>query len=810
VTDALITLRGVRVHNLKNVDVALPLGKLTLVTGLSGAGKSSLVFDTIHAEAQRRYLQSFSVAARQVLERFDQPEADWIGDLPPTIALRSPISLPASTVGGYTELDEVLGQLLSHVALPVCPKCGQSVKPHRTADVVSAIDRLPAGTRATIAFPDRPGEGETIAAWAARLREEGWVRLQVGEEIIRLDERVPTTIDDALVLTDRIEVGKATPERLFEGVETTYNRGDGRLVLLHDEQTERFDRRWRCPRCEAPVAEPTPRRFDPTDPLGACPVCHGRGIDKSGVCPACGGRRFNDESLTLRWQGRSIADLHEISIDALREFVASTEFAAEAKPIAARLIDRLAQLRELGLGHLSLRRDLESLALGEAQRMRLGQILAEPLVDSLYLFEEPTAGLHPSDVERVLPHILRLRDVGNTLIVIDHHPAWFEVADHLIDLGPGAGEEGGQILYQGDVAGLQAVEASLTATHLFADDEEPTTRRKRNGEIVVSDVNVPPLALAEVTFPLGVLCVVAGVSGAGKTRLVRDVLFPSVAQAKHKKFTGEPRPVRGASSIHDVFLIDRGPLPRSARSNPATYLKAFDDIRELFAETTDAKIRNFDAGAFSFNQSGGRCEACEGQGFQRVDMQFLADVRMTCPECLGTRYRKEILQVKVRGLSIAEVLDLTVREAFRFFRAQRSLEKKLKWLIDVGLDHVRLGQPLETLSGGEGQRLKLAGQLAASRKPGCLFLLLEPSAGLHPADIGRLLECFDQLLGTGHSLVIVDHHPEMLRNADHLIELGLGAGPEGGRLIAEGTPEEVAKANTPTGRFLRDTFSAGR
>ena len=436
---------------------------------------------------------------------------------------------------------------------------------------------------------------------------------------------------------------------------------------------------------------------------------------------------------------------------------------------------------ELGLERLSASRSTLKLALGEAQRLRLVRVLFAPLVDALYLLEEPTAGLHPEDVDRLLPHLERLRSAGNTVVVVDHHPLLFGIADHLVDLGPGAGEEGGQVLYQGPPAGLRDVEASVTREYLFPDEvAEPANRRRREGEIAVGGI----------TVPLGVVCVVSGVSGAGKTRFVRETLLPALVERKGRAF--------GGSRVEDVVLLDRTPLPRSARSNPATFVKALDEIRDVFAETTDAKIRNYGPGAFSFNQPGGRCEECEGQGSRRVDMQFLADVRVTCPECLGRRFRKETLEIKVRGLDISEVLDLTVREAFRFFRTQRSLEKKLRWLIDVGLDHLRLGQPLETLSAGEGERLKLAAQLAVHRKPGCVFLLLEPSAGLHPADIRGLFECFDRLLSVGHSLVVVDHHPYMIGGADWLIELGIG-----GLLLAEGTPEEIAATDTPTGRFLR-------
>ncbi|MEI7685443.1 MAG: hypothetical protein WCL32_10475 [Planctomycetota bacterium] len=778
-----LELRGVRVHNLKGVDVAFPLGRLTLVAGVSGSGKSSLIFDTLHAESQRRYLQSFSVASRQLLERFDQPDADSIGDLPPAIAVRSTDSWSRSAfaVGDVTDLSELFADLFAREGVAICPSCGIEVRPHSVATTIAELQSLPAGTRVTLGFPDRPGEGESVPQWAERLREEGWVRLQIGAQIHRLDEKsLPADIADGLVLIDRVEIGKASDQRLFETIETGFRRGDGRIVALSESGEKRFDRRWRCPRCQVAVATPEPRLFDARDPLGACAACGGAGAIKGIRCAACAGCRFSENARSVRWQGQSIVDVNERTLAEL----------APRFPSSSQLGGCLAALLALDLGHLMPGRLLEELATGEAQRLRLHRAIASDLTGALYLFDEPTTGLHPHDVETILPLLLRLRDAGNTVVVVDHHPRLLSVADHHIELGPGAGDEGGTITYYGPPVEVEPPPFDLHP------------RQRTHGEISLTVAASPPLNDIQVAFPLGVLCVIAGVSGAGKTRLLRDTLFPAALHAKHKLAASLPGvTLVGANQFEDVYLFDQTPLSRSARSNAATVLKIFDEIREVYAATTDAKIRNFDAGVFSFNQPGGRCETCEGQGRLAVDMQFLPDVMATCPECLGRRYRKEVLGIKVRGLNIAEALDLTAREAFRFFRTQRALEKKLKWLLDVGLDYVRLGQPLETYSLGESQRLKLASHLASNRKPRSLFLMIEPTRGLHADDAAGLLECFGQLLGTGHSLVIEDQNPVVLRAADYLIELGPRAG--GGKILATGTPAEIANLDTPTGRFLR-------
>lgn len=815
-----IVLDGVRLHNLKDVHVRIPLGKLTVVTGVSGAGKSSLVFDTLYAEAQRRYLQSFSASSRQLLERFDRPAAEHIGDLPPAVALRrrTPHG-PRATVGSMTEVSDYLRLLLARAGVVHCVQCGQPVRAASAAGVLAAVRSLPAETRFSIAFAARPESADDLDAWAAGLLEEGLIRVQIGGAVIRLGEQPLPPLGEhqqVWVILDRLEAGKATAERVNESVEAAFVRGHGRIGLLLDGGERTFDRRLVCTRCDVVLPEPEPRLFDFNDPRGACPTCQGTGVAAKThtVCPDCAGRRWNPAALAVRFAGRNIAELSALSLSELASVLALVAPSCQAergeRVLVEKLRRRLDLLTAVDLGHLTLLRPATTLSGGMAVRLRLAGALAANLAQALYLVEEPTADLHPRDVGKLIAQLQELRSAGNTVVVIENDRDVIAAADHAIEIGPGAGDDGGKITYEG-CPRSRSRQPGGTCEEVPPGRRDLLTKpRTPRGVLRLHGARTHNLRDLTVEFPLGVLCVVTGVGGAGKRSLIEHTLYPALQSAKHKK-GAPPAPAKltGASQIDDVILMDQQPLPRSSRSNPATYLKIFDEIREVFAATTEAKIRNFGPGYFSFNQPGGRCETCEGQGTLTVDMQFLADVTMVCPECQGQRYRREVLDVKVRGLSIAEVLDLTAREAFRFFRAQPAIERRLKHLLDVGLDYLRLGQPADTLSGGEAQRLKLAGHLAASRKPRCLFLLIEPSAGLHPADVEVLHGSLDRLLAAGHSVIVVEHDLDLIRGADHIIDLGPDGGEGGGRIVAAGTPEEVAQvAASATGQCMRRLAAA--
>jgi excinuclease ABC subunit A len=834
-----IALRGVRVHNLQNIDVDFPLQKLSVTTGLSGSGKSSLLFDTLFAEAQRRYLQSFSAATRQFLDRLEQPDADRIDNVPPAIAVgqRSSARAPRATVGTLTEIIDYLRLLFARAGTVYCLQCGQKVMAATITDVVRAVEEMAADTQFSIGYPSRPQPGESALDWAATLREEGLLRVQIDGRVYRLDgEPLPPSADAtrAWVLVDRLQAGRLVGERLTDSLETAFARGAGQLVLLLDNDERIYDQRLICPRCLIPYPSLDARLFSFNDPLGACPSCQGTGVVRSGKrgdehpCPMCHGTRLGELAGMARIGGHTIAELSSLTMTRLAGLLAEAELPQRDLPAGGLLMEqlrtRLGFVLELELGYLTLDRPAGTLSVGESQRLRLTTALGSNLVNALYVLDEPTIGLHPRDTETLLAVLRRLCDAGNTLVVAEHDAAIIGTADHVVDLGPGAGEEGGRVLYQGAPAGLASCTASLTGAYLSGRSHIAVPARRRpliHGSVHLVRARTHHLQDLSVEFPLGVLCVVTGVSGAGKSALVQETLYPALCRClPSARLRGErsgargllpETDVRGAGQLGDVVLMDQTPLARTARSNAVTYIKVFDDIRAVFADTTEARVRNFSAGDFSFNQPGGRCETCQGQGTQTVDMQFLADVTLTCPDCQGRRYRRELLNVKVRTLSIDEVLDLTVREAFRFFRTHTSIERRLKWLLDVGLDYLRLGQPADTLSGGECQRLKLAGHLSASRKPRCLFLLDEPAAGLHPADVVRLLDCFDRLLQTGHFLIVVEHNLDVIKCADHVIDLGPGAGAEGGRIVAAGTPEQVAQAqDSHTGRWLRRVLNDGK
>ena len=938
-----ISLRGVAVHNLKSIDVDIPHRKLTVLCGLSGSGKSSLALDTLYAEGQRRYIESFSAYTRQFLDRLEKPEAERIDGIPPAIAVTGGGSSRSSrsTVGTTTEVADYLRLLFAKIGTVVCRNCGRAVQRDTPQSVATALNNLPAGTRYMVAFGLSNGDS-TPAATAAALREEGFVRAIVGQRVVNLEEmrcegcevEMPATPSEArpldsspcFVVIDRLAVGSATEQRIRDSLETAFSKGAGKCFAFVENgnsdrgvETTIDGRAWRrlafsktlaCADCGIEYLEPEPRLFNFNSPLGACSTCEGFGnvisvdmdlvvpdpsktlrtgaiapwntpayaheleellalapdydlpvdvpystltaaqrkLIEHGVpkrkfggldgffawlerrkykmhirvflsrwrsyrpCPACGGTRLRPEALDARVGGRNIAEIAAMQIGAAAEFFRQIELSEYQRRIGRMMLEqvqlRLRFLESVGLGYLTLDRTIRTLSGGELRRVALTSALGSSLVNMLYVLDEPSIGLHPRDVDQLVESIRKLRDRANTVVVVEHEEAMIRAADHVIEIGPGAGERGGRIVFQGTPAEMETSSDSLTGEYLAGrrgSIGSSPRRQPNHGWIRLAGARGNNLKNVTVEFPLGVLCLVTGVSGSGKSTLVEDTLYPALCRRLRKE---GPRPlacddVFGDGQIDEVIMVDQNPIGRSPRSNPVTYLKVFDEIRNVFAATVEARTRNYDASHLSFNVDGGRCSACQGDGYIRIDMQFLADVFMKCSQCHGTRYRDEILDVTYRGRNIAEVLEMTVREAFTFFRGQSKVQSRLKRLIDVGLDYVRLGQPANTLSGGEAQRLKLAGYMSAAKRGRCLFLLDEPTTGLHFSDTVQLLDCFDALLAVGHSLIVVEHNLQMMKAADYIIDLGPGAADQGGQVVAKGTPEMVARsADSVTARFL--------
>ncbi len=935
-----IELRGVAVHNLKEIDLDIPLGKLVAICGVSGSGKSSLALDTLYAEGQRRYIESFSLYTRQFLERLEKPLAERIDGIPASLAVtRDDVSRSTrATIGTTTETIDYLRLLFAKVARLVCPSCGQSIERHTPQLAGEALLRLAPGRRLLIAFRVLPAEGQSVAERLQGLHRAGFVRGIVGEEfvdLITIDEAALARggVPEAYVVVDRLVTGLLQLPRLVESLETAQLRGGGHAVAFVEgpepvstalESTVRlgggpwrrvdFVAQLRCVACDRSFADPEPRRFSSSSPLGACSLCEGFGnvmdIDlerivpdpgisiaegaiapwntpaykheleellalapefgipvdvpfrqlsaehlalvrdgvpernfgglrgfftwlekrkykmhlrvflsrwrSTNVCPACQGDRLNPEALMWRIGGKNLAEISRMRIDEaiafFRQLPQSDYERSAGRLVLQQVRNRLGFLERVGLSYLTLDRTLRTLSGGEAQRVALTSALGSNLVNTLYVLDEPSVGLHPADVDRLVVAIRDLRNRGNTVVVVEHEESLLRAADQLIEIGPAAGDRGGELVFQGTLDEMLEPEASLTGEYLAGRRGISIPQRRRptsRGAIKLIGARGNNLKNLTVEFPLGVLCLVTGVSGSGKSSLVQETLYGAMCRRK-RKTCDPPLPyddLVGCGQIDDVVLVDQSPIGRSPRSNPVTYIKAFDPIRAAFAETVDARTHNYTAGQFSFNLDGGRCSACEGEGYTHVDMQFMADVYMKCTQCDGTRYRREILAVKYRGKNIADVLAMTAREAFGFFRGQPKVQSRLKHLIDVGLEYLQLGQPATTLSAGESQRLKLAAHLSEASKSRTLFLLDEPTTGLHFSDVVTLLDCFEALLSVGHSLIVVEHNLQLMRAADYLIDLGPGAGDDGGQIVAQGTPEQVASHPTSlTGRFLAETF----
>ena len=927
-----IRIRGARVHNLKNLSVDIPHNQLTVVTGVSGSGKSSLVFDTIYAEGQRRYVESLSAYARQFLERMEKPEVDEIDGIAPPIAIRQKNTTrnPRSTVATSTEIYDYLRLLFARVGETYCPTCGQPVGRDTVDTVADAMLGQTEGSRWYVLFPvategQRP---EALREHLSDLRKRGFTRLyQNGQAYEFATPESLLDIDFAKplwVLADRLVVRPDQRQRIADSLELCYREAREAIFEEAGEanpQRLRFSERFACKRCDREFLVPEPPLFSFNNPYGACPKCQGfgntidydldlvipdpslsmsdgavhpwtrpqyewmqeefshryrnkvrtdvpfadlRADEKAMVreavrrffaevetkkykvhvrvflsryrgyteCRDCGGSRLRKEALWIRVGGRTIAEISKMNIAQAREFFEGLELPGEQAVIAGQVLveirQRLQFLNDVGLQYLTLDRLSATLSGGEAQRIQLATCLGSRLVGATYVLDEPSIGLHSRDTARLIRILEELRDLGNSILVVEHDADVIRAADHILDMGPGAGENGGQITFEGSLPLLMKSGrkngngGSLTARYLSGElkTSHKTERRRVDSKKVVKfyGCRAHNLKNIDVAVPLGMMTVITGVSGSGKSTLVHEVIHKALegryrrdlskeGEGEHDEQKVEKltcRRVERADLVRELVLVDQSPIGRTPRSNPVTYSKAFDLIRELFASTPEADRRGYTAGHFSFNIAGGRCETCQGDGTVTVEMQFLADVELVCDECKGTRYKSGILEIKYRGLNITQVLQLTVQEALAFFADQHRLVARLKPMADVGLGYLRLGQSATTLSGGEAQRVKLASHLTQSNNKGVLYIFDEPTTGLHFDDIAKLLDAFERLLHQGASLLIIEHNLEVIRHADYVIDLGPEGGDGGGTIVVQGTPEQVAACEESyTGRFLR-------
>ncbi|MGH7652073.1 MAG: excinuclease ABC subunit UvrA, partial [Gemmatimonadaceae bacterium] len=929
-----LIIRGAREHNLRNIDVTIPRDRLTVITGLSGSGKSSLAFDTIYAEGQRRYVESLSAYARQFLGLMEKPDVDSIEGLSPAISIeqKSAGHNPRSTVGTVTEIYDYLRLLYARAGTPHCPNCGRPVERQSAGQIADSILAWPEGSRIEILAPLVRGRKGEFRELFEAARKQGFVRAIVDGELIevanppKLNRRMNHNIS---VIVDRLVVRAEDRGRLSDSLETALKLAEGLVeVQRHDDHTEHlFSEKYGCPTCGISLPELEPRHFSFNSPFGACPACGGLGsrrevseelilgdpsitilegvvlpwgepdgylkkvilpglatqfgfnlntpwgklspevrdkllygtggksgqrVDVTGThwegilsniqrrydetdsdsvrmeldefmtekpCTTCGGRRLKPESLAVTVAGQNLGDLVQLSITDALTFFENVPVRNNGKPgldpeIAAPILkevrERLRFLNDVGLEYLTLGRSAESLSGGEAQRIRLATQIGSRLVGVLYILDEPSIGLHQRDNARLLNTLRQLRDLGNTVIVVEHDEETMEAADHLIDLGPGAGKHGGLVIAEGTVDEVRDNPDSITGQYLRGETEIPIPEMRRRMDpdrvIRIEGARQHNLRDLDVEIPLGLFVAVTGVSGSGKSTLIEDILHTAMARHFYRArvIPGAFKRITGFEHLDKVIDIDQSPIGRTPRSNPATYTGLFTPIRELFAELPEAKIRGYGPGRFSFNVKGGRCEACEGDGLVKIEMHFLPDVYVPCDVCKGKRYNRETLEVRFRGLSIADVLEQTVEDALAFFENQPRVRQKLQTLFDVGLGYIHLGQSATTLSGGEAQRVKLAAELSKRDTGRTFYILDEPTTGLHFADVERLLDVLHRLVDAGNTVVVIEHNLDVLKTADWLIDLGPEGGEKGGYVIAEGTPEELVRMpKSATGAYLR-------
>lgn len=930
-----IVIHGARAHNLKNIDVTIPRDQLVVVTGLSGSGKSSLAFDTLYAEGQRRYVESLSAYARQFLGQMDKPDVDSIDGLSPAISIdqKTTSKNPRSTVGTVTEINDYLRLLYARIGHPICPNDHIEITSQSVEQMVDEVLALPERTKIQLLAPivyQKKGQHKKVFE---RIQREGYVRMRVDGEVYDVSEAPELEKNkkhDIAIIIDRIVVKEGIRSRLFDSFEAALRLADGYAVVDVIGQKEMlFSEHYSCPYCGFTVGELEPRLFSFNAPFGACPDCDGLGVklevdvdlvipdqsktlregallpwnpissqyypqmleqacqefnidmdtpfeelpeehrdiilngsngemfhfhyenDFGGVrdvevafegilpnikrryhetnsdftrdqmrlymteltCKTCHGYRLNPQALCVQVNGKHIGEMSEMAINNALNFVEELKLTEQeqmiARPIVKEVDDRLSFLKNVGLDYLTLSRASGTLSGGEAQRIRLATQIGSNLSGVLYILDEPSIGLHQRDNDRLLDSLRKMRDLGNTLIVVEHDEDTMRAADYLIDVGPGAGHAGGEIVAAGTPDEVAANESSLTGQYLSGKREipTPTERRKGNGEkIRVTGASENNLKNISVDFPLGKFVAVTGVSGSGKSTLVNEILKKALAQKinRNSNKPGRFKTITGYEAIEKLIDIDQSPIGRTPRSNPATYTSVFDDIRDLFAKTNEAKVRGYKKGRFSFNVKGGRCEACKGDGIIKIEMHFLPDVYVPCEVCHGKRYNSETLEVHYKGKNISEILDMTVEDAVEFFQHIPKIHRKLQTIVDVGLGYVTMGQPATTLSGGEAQRMKLASELHKNSNGKSFYILDEPTTGLHTDDIARLLKVLERFVDAGNTVLVIEHNLDVIKSADHVIDLGPEGGEGGGTIIATGTPEEIAAvSDSYTGYYLK-------
>jgi len=828
-----IIIKGAREHNLKNIDVTIPRDQLVVITGLSGSGKSSLAFDTIYAEGQRRYVESLSAYARQFLEQMGKPDVDSIEGLSPAISIeqKSTSHNPRSTVGTVTEIYDYLRLLFARVGRPSCFRCGKEITAQTVQQMVDAIGLLPEGSRFQILAPIVRGRKGEYRKELLDMRRAGYVRARVDGQLvdlgedITLDKQKKHTIE---IVVDRLVMkpGEALTRRLADSVETSLKLAGGLVAVLADNgKVSLYSEKLACIRCGISYPEITPRVFSFNSPHGACPACDGIGYAMTPgssddedftllePCEVCKGARLRPESLSVKVATQSIAEVTHLSVRAAADFFSSLKFTERELVIAHRILkeirERLGFLVNVGLDYLTLDRAAATLSGGEGQRIRLATQIGSGLVGVLYILDEPSIGLHQRDNRRLLQTLLRLRDLGNTVVVVEHDAETMMAADHLLDMGPGAGTQGGRVIAQGTPNDVIGNPDSLTGQYLRGTQMVSLPRRQRKAKGLLSIMGATKHNLKGMTakIPLGLLTCVTGVSGSGKSTLVLEVLFHSLSQLlyhKKPKIDG-CKELLGADALDKVIDIDQSPIGRTPRSNPATYTGLFGFIRDLYSNLPESRVRGYKPGRYSFNVKGGRCEACQGDGLIKIEMHFLPDVYVTCEVCKGQRYNRETMEIHHKGKSIADVLNMTVDDAVEFFEHIPFIKRKLDTLHDVGLHYVKLGQSATTLSGGEAQRVKLSRELSKRPTGRTMYILDEPTTGLHFADVQRLLDVLDRLVEAGNTVVVIEHNLDVIKNADWVIDLGPEGGDRGGEIVAEGPPKEIARSKRSyTGQVLKE------